>query len=290
MTPLLSRPLCLALLLAASTVLSGQNLVVDYVEDVVLQERLSANPRKNEARMEALSSFFDAAGCTGANLNRQPIKNKKKPPNVICVLPGSGEGTVVVGAHFDYVNAGSGAVDNWSGASLLPSLYQALAKRPRTLTFIFAGFSEEEIGLDGSRHFVQQWRRENRPAPIAMVNLDCLGLSPTKISVTTSDQRLMNQAARIAQAMKLPLQGVNVDQVGISDAVSFGREKIPTLDVTSITQESLSYLHSPEDTSDKIKFEHYRDTFKLVSAFLTYMDVSHAARPAAQPQPSGPSQ
>jgi Zn-dependent M28 family amino/carboxypeptidase len=213
------------------------------------------------------------------------VKNTKKPPNVVCVLPGSGEATVVVGAHFDYISAGSGAIDNWSGASMLPSLYQALAKRPRTLTFIFVGFTEEETGLEGSRHFVQQWRKQNRPAPIAMVNLDCLGLSPTRISVTTSDKQLLNHAARIARAMKLTLEGVDIGHVGMSDAMPFMQAKIPTLDVTSITQDTLSYLHSPEDTSDKIRFEHYLDTFKLVAAFLTFTDAAHAARPAAQPNP-----
>lgn len=274
MPPVFSQVLRLVVLLAASAALFAQNLVVDFVDDSVLQQRLSANPHKNEARMEALHSLFDAAGCTGERLNRQSLKNKKKLPNVVCVLPGSGDQTVVIGAHFDYMSAGSGAIDNWSGTSLLPSLYQAMAKRPRNLSFVFVGFTEEESGLNGSRHFVQEWRKQDRPAPIAMVNLDCLGLSHTRISVTTSDKALLNQAARIARAMKLTVEGLDISQVGMSDAMPFMQAKIPTLDITSITQDSLGYLHSPEDTSDKIRFEHYRDTFKLIAAFLTFIDAA----------------
>ncbi len=60
---------------------------------------------------------------------------------MICVLPGNSEKVIIVGAHFDHVSDGSGVVDNWSGASLLPSLYQALKDHPRKHTFIFIGFT-----------------------------------------------------------------------------------------------------------------------------------------------------
>ena len=46
--------------------------------------------------------------------------------------------------HFDHVSAGDGVVDNWSGASFLPSLYPAVKNEPPKHTYIFIGFTDEE--------------------------------------------------------------------------------------------------------------------------------------------------
>ena len=73
---------------------------------------------------------------------------------------------------------GDGVVDNWSGASLLPSLYQSLKTELRTHSYIFIGFAGEEGGEIGSRFYVQQMSKEEVAATDAMVNMDTLGLGP----------------------------------------------------------------------------------------------------------------
>jgi Zn-dependent M28 family amino/carboxypeptidase len=59
---------------------------------------------------------------------------------------------VIVEAHFDHVPAGDGVVDNWAGAALLPSIYEALKGEPRRHTYIFIGFTDEERGEVGSHY------------------------------------------------------------------------------------------------------------------------------------------
>ena len=81
-----------------------------------------------------------------------------------------------MGAHYDRVSAGNGVVDNWSGASLLPSLYEAVKGQPREHTYIFIGFTDEEKGLVGSRFYVRQMMKQQVAATDAMVNMDTLGL------------------------------------------------------------------------------------------------------------------
>jgi Zn-dependent M28 family amino/carboxypeptidase len=71
---------------------------------------------------------------------------------------------VIVGGHFDFAEHGSGIVDDWSGASLLPSLYEALKAEPRRHTFLFVAFAEEELGLIGSRRYVKAMVPEKRSA------------------------------------------------------------------------------------------------------------------------------
>jgi peptidase M28-like protein len=102
-------------------------------------------------------------------------------PNVICLLPGSSDKVIIVGAHFDRVSEGDGVVDNWSGASLLPSLYEAVKSEPRKHTYTFIGFTDEEVGEVGSRLYVRQMTKEQVFATEAMVNMDTLGLTPTEI-------------------------------------------------------------------------------------------------------------
>jgi Zn-dependent M28 family amino/carboxypeptidase len=107
-----------------------------------------------------------------------------RSPNVICTLPGESGAVILTGAHFDFSGRGKGVVDNWSGAALLPSLYQSLADRPRRHTFVFVGYTGEEAGLLGSQSYVKQLTPEQRSKIAAAVNLDCLGLSSTKLWLT----------------------------------------------------------------------------------------------------------
>jgi hypothetical protein len=104
------------------------------VKQEAVEARLRRVPRGNAERQLTLRQMFEEAGCKDSRLTEQPVKRVKQP-NVICTLPGESSSTMVVGAHFDMVDMGMGVVDNWSGASLLPSIYQALAVRPRRHTF-----------------------------------------------------------------------------------------------------------------------------------------------------------
>ena len=73
-----------------------------------------------------------------------------KLPNLICVLPGRSQKVIIVGAHYDHPEeGGDGVVDNWSGASLLPSLYRSVKFDPRQHSYIFIGFAAEERAKSG---------------------------------------------------------------------------------------------------------------------------------------------
>jgi hypothetical protein len=105
-----------------------------------------------------------------------------------------------------------------------------------------------------------------------MVNLDSLGLSGTKVWVSASDRKLVNLLASVALALRLPVEGVNVERVGFDDAQAFAQKKIPTISIHSITQATLSVLHSPEDTLRTVNPDHYYDTYRLVLAYLAHLD------------------
>src|SRR5256714_10071344 len=128
-------------------------------------------PLKDSERESTLKRLFLTNGCESSHLQEESVKYAKNP-NVICVLPGNSDRIIVVGAHFDHVERGSGAVDNWSGASLLPSLLQSLCQEPRKHTFVLIGFTDEEFGMIGSRFYVNALKPDERARIDAMVNMD----------------------------------------------------------------------------------------------------------------------
>lgn len=234
----------------------------------VLMERLKDAPAKNSDRALELAKMFRQAGCEPAD---QEVKGLPEP-NVLCILPGATNSIIVVGGHLDHAEHGDGIIDDWSGASMLPSLYQSLANQPRSHTFLFIGFAGEEQGMIGSEFYAGRLTPEQRKQIVAMVNLECLGVTPTKVWTSHSEDILVRMLVAVARSMKLLLTGVNVERVGTTDSESFARYKIPRITIHSITQETLPMLHSKDDNIKAIKPGLYYDSYRLIAPYLVLLD------------------
>jgi len=247
----------------------------------IIQKRLSEVANQNAEREATLKHMFEGAGCLGDHLREQPVPQSRLP-NLICERPGATDSVILVGAHFDKVKAGAGVVDNWSGASLLPSLFQSLGPGMHQHTFVLVGFTDEERGLVGSRYFVGHLTPEQRARIHAMINLDTLGLGPTKIFPAHSDALLEEAAETVARQMSLPLQVFNVRHA-YDDSQPFRRAKVPTLVIHSATAATLHVLHSPADQMAQIRFDDYYNTYRLLADCLAFMDAGPEQHgPAAQ--------
>jgi peptidase M28-like protein len=114
----------------------------------VIDQRLKSFATDNQVRESIIRKWFAESGCTKPNLSEESAQ-LNLPPNVICVLPGQTHEVIVVGAHTDKVlTAGDGVVDNWSGASLLPSLLFSLNAQKRHHTLRVRGFHGRRTGPD----------------------------------------------------------------------------------------------------------------------------------------------
>jgi putative aminopeptidase FrvX len=265
--------LVLAILPAIASRSFADTLHFVTIREQVVEARLKEFTGNNKQRETTLKRLFAEAGCDGEHLSEQPVKGTKQP-NLVCMLPGKGQRTIIVGAHFDHVSEGDGVVDNWSGASLLPSLYQSVKGIDREHTYIFIGFTAEEEGEVGSRFYVRQMSNEAVAATDAMVNLDTLGLGPTLVWQSHSDKLLTGALTYLAKRLELPLHAVNVDQVGSSDSEQFAERKIPRITVHSLTQETWNerILHTNKDKLAQIKFDEYYQTYRLMAAYLVFLD------------------
>ena len=226
----------------------------------------------NRKRVEVLENLFREAGCTG-QLEEQPVKHLKAP-NVICTLPGATGRRILISAHTDHVREGDGTVDDWSGASMLADLFTSLRTVPRRHTLVFIGFAGEEEGLVGSRFYAKALTPAEKDQIAAVVNIECLGLAPTAVWLSHADKRLAGIAGRASGSSGIPLQVINVDNVGMDDAMSFMDQHVPTITFHSVTQQTWEILHSPRDTYRVVHPDDYYDSYRFLAIYLALADVA----------------
>lgn len=143
--------------------------------------------------------------------------------NIYCTTKEGDVGnTIVVGAHLDSVPAGPGINDNGSGsASLLEIIIQWYKEKVKPVNKVkFAFWGAEELGLIGSRFYVNNTRNTNPEAfaNISMaLNFDMLG-SPNYIAYINTIRNTVN----------LPNEVVNGSEVITrSFATYFNESNIP---------------------------------------------------------------
>jgi hypothetical protein len=266
------RTIGMTLLVLAMNTAAAETVRYRLTAREAVEGRLREYSGTNSERGARLKRMFADAGCEGT-LSEQPVRFSQAP-NVICVLPGRSDRVIIVGAHFDRVRDSDGVADNWSGAALLPSLYEALKVEPRRHSYVFIGFTDEEKGLVGSRFHARKLTREQVAATDAMVNLDTLGLAPTGVWTHRSDDRLILALVTVANHFKLPLNGVNFERVGSTDSESFASRKIPRITIHSLTQKSEDegILHTRKDKLSVVNLDYYYDTYRVVTVYLAYLD------------------
>lgn len=260
-------------LFLAATALAAQTVEFSLLEQPEVQARLERAAEPTAVRHDRLRELFVLSGCSAERIAEQPVKHAKTP-NIICTLPGSEPGVILVTAHYDMAGPGLGVIDNWTGATMLANLHAALAVKPRRHTIQFIGFTDEEKGLVGSRSFVAQAKREGLAPIRAVINVDSIGMGPASVWASRSDPRLLYALRQIEGAMKLGISWVNVDNVGDTDSHPFAEKKIPVIDFHSLTTETFPILHSARDTMGVLRFDDYYQTYRTLAAYLAFLDLT----------------
>jgi Zn-dependent M28 family amino/carboxypeptidase len=261
-------------IIACPLLAQGVKIQYDPVSSDVVKARLDRNPATNGERAAALHKMFEEAGCSGAMLVDQAVDGAKQP-NVICTTEGGGPSMIVIGAHIDFAGPGKGLVENWSGASLLPSLFEALRETPRKHKFVFVGFADRENGRRGSNFYLKSLGLEGKNKIKAMVNVEALGLSQTKVQMDNCDPGLLQKMASIAKPLGFGVKGANNDLVAESDAKTFYDAKIPVISVHSLYGADKKIPGTYADNPSAYHgTEYYYESYKLIAAFLAYLDES----------------
>ena len=164
--------------------------------------------------------------------------------NVIAEKPGSSEssGTVVVGAHYDTTPDTQGANDNGSGLSVVITMAELTADAEYSFTLKFILFGAEEIGLFGSRHYVDTLTEQDIEDTIAMLNFDVPG-SGERLEFIGS-RELTDYATDIAADIGAKAADAGLPEGVGSDHTPFHQAGIP---VIFILADDLSRINSPAD-------------------------------------------
>jgi hypothetical protein len=258
--------------------LGAQSLSFAPVESGVLEARLKRMPADTAGRAQELKKLFTEAGCK--QVAELAVKGANTP-NIVCTLPGTEKTTVLIGAHYDKPAKGDGAVEGWSGAALLPSLFESLNATPRRVTYVFVGFTDHQKSLRGSKAYAKDMPKDQVENTKAMINLDALGLGASQLWVGQSDKGLVQSASRVAQALKVPITDFDLGEDASVDSMPFKDRKIPTIDFHSMTPATLSLPGSDKDKLDQIKLAEYGSSYRLLSGYLAFLDNTLNKQPAA---------
>jgi hypothetical protein len=246
----------------------AQKVQFTPVEKAAVLERMKSLPETNAARASRLKEMFSNAGCNGNSLIEQQVDGADSP-NIICRL-GTGErDTVIVGAHYDRISSPQRPLDNWSGASILPALYQSLRDRKRSHSFVFVAFADSGSNPAGAEFFVHHLSRAQLDRAEAMVNVDALGLSPTKVWTAHSDKELVHDLIIMVYALKLSASQIDIAAVGITDSDPFAARHIPQITIHSLTQQNVA-----TGATTQFRPNNYYDTYRLLCGYLAYLDQS----------------
>jgi hypothetical protein len=144
--------------------------------------------------------------------------------NVIAETPGGNGGHVVMaGGHLDSVRGGPGIEDNGTGVATLIGAAGAIGPNPPGAKLRFAFWAAEELGLLGSRHYVDSLDKQERQRISAYLNFDMVG-SPNPVPQVYADG-----SPRLARALRRAdggrLGGASVG--GASDHALFQAAGIP---------------------------------------------------------------
>ena len=260
---------------------------------------------KGEPQTAALADNFKLKLTVDVERQQATVKN------VAAYLPGKTDEYVVIGAHYDHLGLGNesslapdkvgqvhhGADDNASGTAGLLELARKFSAQERgERGVLFLAFAGEEIGLLGSRHWVENPTRPLENA-VAMLNMDMIGrISKNKVYVGG-----VGTAERFGPLVREVTDGSNFEvdfsQSGYSasDHTSFTTKRIPVLFFFSGLHGD---YHKPSDTWEKINSVQAVELLDIVASIASELregderpEFSQAAEDSGNPHggtaPSG---
>jgi Zn-dependent M28 family amino/carboxypeptidase len=203
---------------------------------------------KNDKRQQAVRALFEKMGAQAADIAVEKFGGVE---NLVVRKPGTTAETVIIGAHYDKVSNGCGAIDNWSGIVVMAHLYRSLRNVRTSKTLLFVAFGKEEQGLIGSHAMVKAINKEQAAQVCAMVNLDSFGMGAAQAAANMSSKKLSATAAQIAERMKIPFGNAAIAGAG-ADSMSFMDRGIPAITLHGLTNGWEKVLHTDNDKPAKV--------------------------------------
>ncbi len=206
--------------------------------------------------------------------------------NVIGILNPEGQGSIIIGAHYDHLGWGgegsgslsteqaihNGADDNASGVAGLLYLAEYFSKKNPRHSITFIAFTGEEKGLLGSNYFANT-TLSNSDDVSFMINMDMIGRLDDQRRLAIYGIGTSPEFTSTMERVKRPTFQFAMDSSGIgpSDHTSFYLQDIPVLHFFTGQHEQ---YHKPEDDVELINFEGLKDVSLFIAKLVTKLDKS----------------
>ena len=221
----------LVILLALTCVSLADNVTFLRVDETIVKQRVEQAPPTTEQRVTFLRSMFEKAGCARQNLRVQPVPDQDLP-NVICTLPGTEFGTILVAARLDYDGRGDEGTVGWGGVAMLPLLAESLNSTVHRHTLVFAAFSGDN--KEGARYFWKSLSDAERREYRGMVELDHVGRTSAGFSAASNAATMARMMPAAARALRYKAEPQAVENIPEGNAQFFQRAHIPAITIYSV--------------------------------------------------------
>ena len=258
----------------------GGDMAAEYI--ALRCEELGLTPYFN-------GSFFQEVECTiASNPHLVHDVNAKQVTanNVAAYIYNNAKHSIVIGAHYDHIGKGgtgsramgseeihNGADDNASGiAALLEIASQLKDHKNAKYNYLFVAFTAEELGLIGSKIFVESPPFTDHLSGInCMLNLDMVGRMDSLNSIVANGvgtsarwKEILDKSNRFQIELTTGESGV-----GPSDHTSFYFVDIPVLHFYTGLHED---YHKPSDDAHLINFQGIQRTADYLVQIVKDLD------------------
>ena len=240
-----------------------------------------AVPATDADRLTALRNAFTKVDCTGDRLQTEPVDEKHDAgaQNLICTWPSASPDSIVVVAHYTRHGKGDSALDDWSGAALLPALCLAMQVQARRNQWIFL----ESAGGRGDAAFLKSLPASAKAHIRAVIALDALGLDPRLRFFTPSD----NQDPSLGEIhLEMEVLVASLLDRGISqpqlidpgrwldtdDTQPFRYAHIPVILLHSVPPKQGDVPDSKKDLPSVIDANAYDENYRAIAVFMVALD------------------
>lgn len=265
----------------------GQKMAAEYLRDFYIDEGIESPIEKNNYYQNIPASYFEGK------------KDPKATENVLAFIKGSEkpDEIIVISAHLDHVgmddegNVFNGADDDGSGTVAMLEMAQAFQQAVKDgngpkRSILFLHVSAEEIGLYGSRYYVENpiFPLENT---VCNLNIDMIGrIDPNKKAnpeylYLIGSNKLSQELQDVSTAVNEKYTKLELDYkfddpndpnrfYYRSDHYNFAKNNVPIIFYFNGVHED---YHKISDTPDKIEYDLLEKRTKLI--FLTAWEIAN---------------
>jgi VWFA-related protein len=292
-----------AVLLVLSSATLADNVTFLRLDKSIVQQRIEQPPATPEQRVSTLRSMFERAGCPKQNIEVQSVPDQAIP-NVVCTLPGTEYGSILISARMDYDGRGDEGQCGWSGIAMLPLLAESLNSTNHRHTLVLAAFTG--ANREGVNWYWKSLSDEQRREFRGAIDLDHLGRTTAGYNTSSNGAVMAKILPAAARALQYTAEPQSIAEVPEGNAAFFQKTHVPAITIYSAGYETSGENARPtpkvqtvmpgnghENTSTEprsfalktgVDPAIYNQTYNLLCVYVLFLDrgLGASKRPAAE--------